>query len=326
MGSSGLMAQNDTIVLKNKDRLIGEVKKMENGVLTIETDYSDDDFTLTWIDVRTISSEQNYLITLSGGRRLTSNLGKGDSLGMVHLNDEALPLTVRIDDIVYVKPVENSFLSRLDASISFGYNFTKSNNLAQLTARSSFAYTANFFTLSGSYNSVRSNQDNVDEIQRTDADIGMKYFLKKDRFVSVLSEFLSNDEQKLALRVTTKGGMGRYFVHTNHLYFGGGAGIAWNNERFFESTEGTRNSVEAFGSLEANLFDLKDFSLLTNLTIYPSLTEKKRIRSDFKLDLKYDLPLDFFIKLGTTFNYDNKPIDDASQLDYVIQTTFGWEL
>jgi hypothetical protein len=120
--------------------------------------------------------------------------------------------------------------------------------------------------------------------------------------------------------------MGRYFVHTNHLYFGGGAGIAWNNERFFESTEGTRNSVEAFGSLEANLFDLKDFSLLTNLTIYPSLTEKKRIRSDFKLDLKYDLPLDFFIKLGTTFNYDNKPIDDASQLDYVIQTTFGWEL
>jgi hypothetical protein len=245
---------------------------------------------------------------------------------MVKLKDGSLPLLVPIEDVVYVKPVENSFLSRLDASISFGYNFTKSNNLAQLTARSSFAYTANYFTLSGSYNSVRSNQDNVDKFQRMDADIGMKYFMKKDRFVSILSEFLSNDEQKLALRVTIKSGLGRYFVHTNHLYFGGGGGIAWNNERFQDSSEGTRNSAEAFGSLEVNLFDLKDFSLLSNLTIYPSLTEKKRIRSDFKLDLKYDLPLDFFIKLGTTFNYDNKPIDDASQLDYVIQTTFGWEL
>ena len=80
-----------------------------------------------------------------------------------------------------------------------------------------------------------------------------------------------------------------------------------------------------FGSLELNMFDIKDFSLLTNLTVYPGITEGGRFRSDFSLDLKYDLPLDFFIKLGGTYNYDNKPVEGASTNDYVIQATFGWE-
>jgi len=49
------------------------------------------------------------------------------------------------------------------------------------------------------------------------------------------------------------------------------------------------------------------------------------MRFDFKVDLKYDLPLDFYIKLGYTQNFDNRPVEGASQNDYVIQTSFGWE-
>jgi len=50
-----------------------------------------------------------------------------------------------------------------------------------------------------------------------------------------------------------------------------------------------------------------------------------RFRLDFKFDLKYELPLDFYIKTGTTINYDNQPVADAGTLDYVIQTGIGWE-
>jgi len=48
-------------------------------------------------------------------------------------------------------------------------------------------------------------------------------------------------------------------------------------------------------------------------------------RSDAKLDLKYDLPLDFYIKLGLSFNYDNRPADDTREIDYLFQTGTGWE-
>ena len=317
-----VFSQNDTLVLKNKDRLIGEIKKMENGVLTIETDYSDSDFKVTWLDVVYISSSQYFLITITDGERLNSFLKSEAGTNKVNLNGHV----VEIKDIVYIKPVKTSFISRLDASLSFGLNFTKANNLKQLTVRSTLGYTANVWNLSGSFNSVRSNQDNTEEIQRTDANIQFKYFFKNDVFFVLISEFLSNDEQKLDLRMTNRAGVGKYFTHTNHLYFGGGAGLAWNNEKYTDPAVGSRNSVEGFLSVELNLFDVKDFSLLTNLTYYPSITEKNRHRLDYKLDLKYDLPLDFFIKLGVTYNFDNQPVEGASKDDYVFQATFGWEL
>lgn len=59
---------------------------------------------------------------------------------------------------------------------------------------------------------------------------------------------------------------------------------------------------------------------------FPSLTESKRVRTDFSLDTKYDLPLSFYIKLSFVYNYDNKPIANTAKDDYVFQTTFGWKL
>lgn len=114
-------------------------------------------------------------------------------------------------------------------------------------------------------------------------------------------------------------------IHTNSTYFGFYGGAAANVESFIESSSPDRKSGEAFFGLELNLFDIGDLSLLTNATGYPSLTESGRFRLDIKFDLKYDLPLDFYIKTGTTVNYDNKPIAGAGKLDYVIQTGIGWE-
>ena len=49
-------AQNDTIQLKNKDLLVGEVKSISKGILIIETAYSDEDFKVEFNKVRTDSA------------------------------------------------------------------------------------------------------------------------------------------------------------------------------------------------------------------------------------------------------------------------------
>ena len=43
------------------------------------------------------------------------------------------------------------------------------------------------------------------------------------------------------------------------------------------------------------------------------------------MDLKYDLPLDFYVKGGLTVNYDNQPAAGATELDYVFNSGLGWE-
>ncbi|MCF8715967.1 DUF481 domain-containing protein [Joostella atrarenae] len=317
----------DTLALDNGDIIVGEIKEMKNGVLTIETDYSDSDFTVKWIKVDRISSNQHYLVTLTNGVRLNTDLHtKAGESGVVDLTDINQTVTVNIEDIVYVKAVKTSFFSRLSASLSVGYNFTKSNNLSQFTVRSSLGYIADKWGFSGSYNSVRSKQDDVDETNRTDANIGGKYFLKNDWFVALSGDFLSNDEQKLDLRTTIKAGVGKYIIHSNRVYFATGGGLALNNEKFSDDANTSRNSMEAYLGLELNMFDFDDISLYSNLTAYPSLTESGRVRTDFSLDLKYDLPYEFFVKVGFTHNFDSKPIEDAAKVDYIFQTTFGWEL
>ena len=139
------------------------------------------------------------------------------------------------------------------------------------------------------------------------------------------ADFLSNDEQKLKLRSTIKGGIGKYMVHTNRLYFGGGFGLAFNNEKYTDEFNTNRNSLEAYAALALNIFDFNDLSLNTDATFYPSLTEGGRYRLDYNLTFKYDLPLDFFIKLGLSYNYDSKPVEGTSNSDYVFQSSFGWE-
>ena len=98
-----------------------------------------------------------------------------------------------------------------------------------------------------------------------------------------------------------------------------------NNEKFSTDDE-DRQSLEAFFGTELNLFDIGDLSILTNGYAYPSLTESGRWCADFGLDLKYDLPLDFYLKLGLNYNFDNRPVEGASETDYVFQLSFGWEL
>ena len=59
-------AQNDTILVKNGNTLFGEIKKIRSGVLTMETSYSDSDFTIDFSDVVKMSVEKkiNLRITL----------------------------------------------------------------------------------------------------------------------------------------------------------------------------------------------------------------------------------------------------------------------
>jgi hypothetical protein len=187
------------------------------------------------------------------------------------------------------------------------------------------SYLAEKWEISGNYNNVYSSQDSIPDTRRMDANVTLTLFLAKDWFVGVSNDFLQNDEQKLALRSTSKAGIGNYIINSNSLYLSLFVGAAFNNETYIENANPDRQTGEAFAGLEYNMFNTGDLSLLTSAFAYPNLTDQGRMRVDFKFDIKYDLPLDFYIKAGTTVNYDNRPVEGATELDYVVQTGIGWE-
>ena len=290
-------AQKDSLVLKNGDVIVGEIKSMDKGVLTIETDYSKNDFTVEWSGIKEIYSKSHFLVTLKNGQRINGTVESVEAGKKIIINgDDGSKTETTLEEMVYLKGLKSDFWSRAYASIDVGLSFTKANNLKQYNVRSKIGYLADKWQLDLFYDDTRSSQDSVAETKRTEGGIAGKYFLQKDWYLAASVNFLSNTEQALNLRTTGKLGIGKYLVHTNKQYWGLGTGLSFNNESFTNGTAG-RSSLEGYFGSELNFFDIGDLSLLSNIWAYPSFTENGRWRTDFIFDAKYDLPLDFYIKV-----------------------------
>ncbi len=322
--TSFVSAQKDTLILTNNDVIIGEVKDMDRGVVTVSTDYSKDDFRVKWGGIKKISTNSSYIITLKNGDRLHGNIKTADSAAVNIHTIAGINKLVKYQELVFLKPIKTSFKDRLNAAVDFGFSLTKAQNLKQITLRSTVGYLAENWSLNATYNTLFSNQDHTDQIRRTDGGLSYKYLLPKDWYLPASVTFLSNSEQQLDLRLLESVGVGKYLLHSNQSYWGVASGITHNDEKYFNID--ARKSWEAYLGTELNLYDIGKLNLLTKMAAYPSLTQSGRWRYDFNFDAKYDLPLNLYIKFGITYNYDNQPVAGASNTDYVMQTGIGWKL
>lgn len=334
-------AQNDTLLLNNGDVIVGELKSMDRGVLTIEPSYSDSDFKITWEDIIEMKATQRYLITLTDGQRINGTFSSAGEGKIFIDNEEGEDLTVDQIAIVNIKSVDSSFLSRLSASIDFGLSLTKANNQRQLNGNLRMGYLEDRWSADLYYNSLITTQDNVSDIQRNDAGLGYRYFLPGDWNLGVDLDFLSNTEQSLDLRTTGKIGVGNFLRRTNSMYWNVTGGVAFTSETYAPvlnpedetfTTAPSRKSFEGFIGTELNLYDIGDLNLLTTIVLYPTIisdesVEPGRIRADFRFDAKYDDVFieDFYVRAGFTLNYDNRPVEAGKEVDYIFTTGFGWQ-
>ncbi len=318
-------AQNDTIKLANNDVLVGEIKEMDRSILIFSTSYDDSDFKIKWGEVREIKSDRQFIVSLTDGERITTTVKSvSDKEMVVALYNEGNIEEYSLKDVVFIEPIGKNFLARLTVDLDLGLTVTKANDFKQFTTNLQASYLATKWRGRGLYKTVLSRQDGSSDINRMDAELGGEYYLPHDWFLQAKAIFLSNDEQLLTLRSTYQVGAGYYFIRNNNMFFSANAGLAQTNENFSEGSP-DRNSTEGFVGLGFNKYDIGNLSLQTTAALYPSFSQGGRYRVDFNFDMKYDLPLDFYIRLGLSYNYDNQPVEDASDSDYVFTTSFGWE-
>lgn len=319
-------AQTDILYLHNGDHLIGTLKKMEKGVASFKTDYSDSNFKVKWKEVDSVNTQTSYLIFVHPDKRYNGRLAQADQRSVYLIHEGDTLHRVGLSDIVYLREVKSDFLSKFSAELGVGFNFTKAQRISEFNIRSRLAYRSEHWNASANYDDLRSTRKHAETVKRMEASIDYQYILKNNWFTLSQISLYSNSEQSINLRTLAQLGMGKLILMNRYLYWNVQGGFAYNNENFKSSSNTNfKNSSEILLGTEFNIYDLKDFSLLVKAAAFPSITESKRLRLDFSIDLKYDLPLDLFVKFGYTFNHDNKPIDHAHSTDYVFQTTLGWD-
>ena len=321
--SQNTFAQVDSLVFSGKNIITGEIKGMTKGVLEMDVPYDDDNFKIKWLSVKEIYTTSKFTVTINDevyrGRiaSITDNKVK-------IFNKDSVYVTCKLEDIVYFTQFKDGFKNRFDALIELGFNFTKAQSLLQFSSRNSVSYKTSKSKFEASYNFIRSSQSNAETIKRSDGLLNYNRSLFRNWYLTGSLSTLANTEQKIDIRANTQIGFGNYLYSTNRAYWGITLGLNNNLEKF-ENESDTRNSWEATLGTELNVYDVGNLDLSLVFIGYSSFTDRSRYRADITFDAKYDLPFDFFIRTGISFNYDNQPAINASTSDYVIRTGLGWE-
>jgi len=320
-------AEHDTVFTTKGDVLVGEIKSLNLGVLTLDANSGDSDYKVKWSNVEKLVSKGYFTVYYIGGEVVYCSMLHDDSTKNVLLIPvyEGDTITTKYNKIYQFGELEEKFLDRLDVGIKFGYSFTKASNSSQLSLRNSVKYNEEKWDVSAQMNAFINTIDST-TTSRGDAALQYQLVIKHNWFAATQINWFNSDEQEIELRTTGGIGIGNYLVANNTVEAYIAGGIAFNNERFTQESSEAILSYEGLVAVGFNLFGWDDFSVNTTGTGFPSITDVGRYRVTGNFVLVWDLPHDFDLTLGYTLNYDNKPPNNGETADYVVSLTFGWSL
>jgi len=326
MGSPALARdKTDVIQLTNGDRVTGEIKQLEHGILRLGTE-SMGEVQIEWDDIVRIKSDFGFQFERSDGQRITGTIVETPDQQEITLRSDDLSVAFAHDELIRISQIDNSFWKRLQGSMTFGYSFTKASDVAQ----GNFGYRATHrtekrsFALDGS-TIVTSDQDN-ESTQRTNLSFSMTRFRKNRWFNTYLSGLESNDELGLNLRTSIGLGLGRYLQQTNSSEFGLIAGVIGTSETL-EGDVSSQENIEGLLALDYSryIYDDPMLDLSSRLSIFPSITESGRMRAQFDINLRWEMFADLFWDLSYYNTYDSNPASGSeSTNDYGVVTSIGW--
>jgi len=322
VGIAGMAHGQDVVITTTGDRLVGEIKSVAKDVLTIETGYSDADFKIEWDKIVSIDSDRQFLVETFDGRRLSGSLKPDPAQRGTEQIDGT---SVRLVDVSAVQPFERTFWARFDTGLDFGYSMTRTNNAKQLSLGTNLSYRDDNRADALFASIFRSSQDDAPETERWEVGNDFRRFLGSRWYINTTQDLLNSEEQGLDLRATLGGGGGRYLIRSSSQHLALGGGLAWTNENYTDPATPNKDSAEAYIGSEFMTEKLKITDLITRFTYFPSLTIDDRFRLNYRFDLDFNLPGDWYLRIGLFDNYDSAPPAGFSKNDYGWSNAFGFK-
>jgi putative salt-induced outer membrane protein YdiY len=319
----------DLVIMKNGDRLTGQVKKLESGVLYVDLDYVSGSVGVDWLQVDRVESSGGFQVLFKNGERMAGTITKvseKEAPGKdFEVQSQNATLHTAAPDVVNMESSKRSFWRQLTGSIDAGYGFTSGNGQSQANSDANVSYLTTKWNGNGSFTSSFSGQPgssktNLVEVQTLDA-----IFVGRNSFLAGLGDFLHSSQQDLTLRTTLGGGYGKYLIHTNENVLAWLAGAVYTHETFTSAaTQPPAQNAEALLGLEYQLFRFKRYSLQSQLLVYPGLSDIGRIRTTTKTTFSMKLVNNFHTDFSFWDNFDSSPPSGAKRNELGVSNSIGW--
>ena len=321
--------RNDVVVMKNGDRFTGDVKRLEDGILYVETDYVSGNIGLDWNQVQLVQSTATYQVVLDNGHRLVgtiervaSDKTKGAEFYVRQTGKQVLVAAANVVNIDSHKP---TFLRQLQGAIDVGYSFTSGNGQSTLNVDTSATYRRTGWEAAVSFDSSFNGQSGASKTNREDVQATVTKFLNGNSFLLGLSDFLHSSQQSLDLRTTLGGGYGRYLVRSTNSHLGWLGGLVYTRESFTtNATQPSDQNIESVLGLQYHLSRFDFAELDFQALVFPGLSDSGRIRSTTNNSLTIKLTNNVHLTFSLWDNFDSKPPVAAKRNELGVSSGIGW--
>lgn len=310
--------------MRNGDRIIGEIKTLDHGALTYKTD-DVGTVMIKWDKIARIVSPRYFEVEDNTGRRYYGNLQPAGQSGRMVVAVTKFVDTLDIRNVVRIYPLGQSFLSRVDGHLNLNVTFQRANRLRSINTDFEAEYRTRVRLTRLRSNIYFQNQEDAEGTSRNSVSLGQQRFLENRWLLLASGELQQNEELDLALRGLLSAGGGRFVRQTNRSDILLAAGLTLTNERF-TGGDATSN-LEALLSGQANYYQLDSpkTDLQCSLTLYPSLTDFGRIRSELSVSLNHEVIKNFNTGLLVFDNFDSRPPSDSlAKNDFGVTLMVGW--
>ena len=319
--------KDDVVVLKNGDRMTGEIKSLQKGELRFKADYMVDAVGLDWTRVEALESKDTYQITLTDGQLFTTNiyLTPGSSTDNFLIGGTSSPLKVPQLRVVRIIPIEKSFWKQITGSIDLGFNFTSGTGQYQTDLNATAVYRNKDHYFGGTVATSFSGQEDGESSARKQFTFDYRKSVSPRWYVGGLLDFLSSDQQNLDLRTTVGGLIGRSMVQTDRTRFSVFGGLAASRERYSVLVNSKSTNIEGVTGFDFATYRFKTTDISSRFVLFPSLTDPGRVRMQVNTGMKIEIVKDLYWGLSLYEDYDSRPPLRADKNDLGITASVGWK-
>lgn len=333
LAATALAQKTDELTLVNGNNITGEIKEFDRGMLKLSTDSLAIVY-IEWLDIASIESEKHFTVRAASGVTAFGSITTSEDQQDIDVTYAGRTVHLKKIAVVEMTRVKDTFLSRIDGSVSFGFSFKKANEDLQLNLSGDSTYHGLRHDFSASVSALISSQNESPGSQRYTGSISDLYSIRPKWFALSQLTLEQNTELDLKLRMVLQGGAAYRFLNTFRSRFASAAGLALNDERYFTTTSSDGISLEAFVGVgyEYFKFNTPKTDLTTYFTVYPSLTERGRVRTNLNTDISWEIIADLSWSISLYLSTDNQPpeadvaegTEEANGTDYGISTSVKW--
>jgi putative salt-induced outer membrane protein YdiY len=304
----------DVLVMKNGDRITGEITKIWDEEITIEPEYSDE-FNVDVPGVAYIESEREFEIDLADGRELVVTFPGADAEGNQIIKTGSGTEVLVLSNMLELDEPEDYFdwesFIDLSGDLKRGNTDSSNNKLrADTTLKLGDHRHIGEFVL---YREKLADETTKDQ---TIVNYNYAWFFKDPWFFSAFTSFERDPIIQLDSRVTVSAGVGLEVWNTADRSLNIQLGVGARDEDIGDQSE--TSSVATWVLRYSQDFFSDDLTLFHNHSIIPTISGRTNTSIRTSTGLRYEITDLLYANISLDYDYETEPADAATDNEDIV--------